>query len=138
MEGQEKIIYPQESYKIVGCAYAVYNSLGPGHLERTYERALAIQFEKEGVKFQEQVYAPVIFEGQNVGKNFFDFLIDKKIIVELKCGEHFNNAHFQQVLKYLSTKKLKLAILLTFKKDGVKVQRVLNDFQDHPENKPNS
>jgi GxxExxY protein len=123
-----KLIYPKESYKIVGCAYEVFNSLGPGHLERTYERALAVKFDNEGIKYQEQVFAPVKFEGQTVGNNYFDFLIDNKIVVELKCGDHFTRAHFQQVHKYLAVRKLKLAILLTFTKDGVKTKRVLNDF----------
>ncbi|HBR81076.1 TPA: GxxExxY protein [Candidatus Uhrbacteria bacterium] len=129
-KSESELIYPEDSYKIVGCAYEVFNSIGPGHLEKTYEKALAVKFKKEGIRFQEQVYVPVIYEGQNVGKNFFDFLIDNKIVVELKCGENFTRSHFQQVQKYLAAKKLKLAILLTFKKDGVKTQRVLNNFSN--------
>lgn len=129
-DSESGLIYPKESFKIVGCAFEVFNALGPGHLERTYERALAVKFTKEGIIFKEQVFAPVKFEGETVGNNYFDFLVNDKIVVELKCGDHFTKANFQQVFKYLAVRKLKLAILLIFTKDGVKVKRVLNDFDE--------
>jgi len=125
---REDILYPELSYDVIGCAFEVFNELGPGHLEKTYERALTIKFKSKGIRFQEQVYCPVKFEGETVGNNYFDFLIDNKIIVELKCGTHFTRVNFKQVYKYLAASKIKLAILITFTKDGVVQKRVVNDF----------
>ncbi|MFH1253000.1 MAG: GxxExxY protein [Candidatus Uhrbacteria bacterium] len=125
---REDILYPELSYEIIGCAFEVFNELGPGHLERTYERAMAVGFIKRGIKFKEQVYYPIKFEGETVGNNYFDFFVDDKVIVELKCGTHFTRANFQQVHKYLAVSGKKLAILITFTKDGVIQKRVVNDY----------
>jgi GxxExxY protein len=101
---REDLVYYHECYKIVGVLLSVYNQLGYGYEEKTYQKAIAISLKKEGHKFVEQLYAPVIFEGKVIDKNFLDFLIDDVIILEIKRGDHFSATHIKQVYEYLVAK----------------------------------
>ena len=120
------MIFPDLSYKIVGCAYEVYNSLGKGFPEKYYQKALAIEFKIKELNFKEQVYYPLEFKNELIGKNYLDYLIDGKIIVEIKQGNHFSKSHFEQILRYLKVSNLSLGLLINFSTEGVQVKRILN------------
>jgi GxxExxY protein len=120
------LVEPDLSYKIVGILYDVYNGLGFGHREIVYGRAIAKALRGAGIKFAEQVPADIIFEKEIVGKHFFDFLIENKIILEIKRGDRFLKNNFNQVISYLQTSHLPLAILANFTSNGVSFRRVLN------------
>jgi GxxExxY protein len=130
MENKTKIdhryIYSELSYKIIGALFEVYNTLGHGHPEKTYQRAVAVALKKAGLKFVEQLYVPVVFGGKVVGKNYFDFLIEDKIVLEIKRGDYFVKAHIEQVYQYLISKNLKLGILAYFAPRTVHIKRVVN------------
>jgi len=121
-----QVIYPDLSYKIVGCAYEVYNSLGKGFPEKYYQKALSLEFRSKELSFKEQVYHPLEFKNEIIGKNYFDFLIDDKIVVEIKQGSHFSKSHFEQIVRYLKISNLKLGLLINFSGESVQVKRVLN------------
>ena len=123
---RDDLIYPDLSYQVLGCAFDVYNALGGGHHEKYYQRALAEAFKEKKLKIIEQVFCPVIFNEKIVAKNFFDFLIDDKLIVEIKKGNNFSKRHIDQVLDYLKTSKLKLAILINFGPSSVSSKRIVN------------
>jgi GxxExxY protein len=125
-EGVKEVVYPQLSYQIVGCAYEVYNSLGKGFPGKYYQKALAIELKSKGIKIKEQVYFPLEFKEELIGKNYLDFLVDDKIIVEIKQGNHFSKGHFEQITRYLKVSNLKLGLLINFSSTGVQVKRVLN------------
>ncbi len=110
----------------MGAAFDVYNEIGSGHHEKYYQRALAESLRNQNLSFQEQVFTPLKFKGSTIGKNFFDFLIENKIIVEIKKGERFSKTNIDQVLEYLKTGKLQLALLINFGTDGVKFRRIVN------------
>jgi len=120
------LVYPELSYEIVGCAYEVWDELGSGHLEKIYQKSLAIVLRTKNIKFQEQVYYSLKFRNEIVGKGFLDFLIDDKIIVELKKEGNFSKTHIEQVLNYLKLSDLKLGILINFTKEGIKFKRIIN------------
>ena len=120
------LVYPELSYKIVGCAFDVYNSLGGGHHEKYYQRALAGAFKERGLKSVEQVYYPLKFNEIVVGKNFLDFLVDDRLIVEIKKGNNFSKRHIDKVLEYLKISKIKLAILINFGLNEVSFKRIVN------------
>lgn len=129
MEGKLKrqdLVYPELSYKIMGCAFEVYNELGFGHAEKFYQRAMAIQLKKEGIQFKEQVYTPLKFKGEVIGKQYFDFLIEDKVIIELKKNSNFSKGNIDQVKQYLQTSKLQLAILINFSPTSVVSRRIVN------------
>jgi len=123
---RKDLVYPELSYDIVGCAYDVYNEVGPGQLEKYYQNAMAISFKLKGWAFQEQVYHPLKFKGEVIGKTFLDFVVDGKIVVELKRTERYSKSHLDQVLNYLKLSELKLALLINFSETEVSFKRVLN------------
>ena len=123
---RDDIVHPALSYEIIGCAYEVFDALGPGHSEKTYQKAMAVAFRKRNIPFQEQMYYALKFLDEIVGKGFLDFEVDSKIVVELKKDGHFSKTYLEQVLDYLKKSKLKLAILINFSQEGVKYKRILN------------
>jgi len=120
------LVYPELSYQIIGCAFDVHNTLGGGHHEKYYQRALSEAFRRKGLKIKEQFYYPLNYNGVTVGKNYFDFLIDGNVIVEIKKGNKYSKKHIDQVLEYLWTAKLKLAILVNFGSAEVSFRRIVN------------
>ena len=123
---RDDLVYPELSYKLVGCAFEVFDELGPGHSEKTYQKAYAVMLRKSELKFKEQVYYPVKFKNEIVSRGFLDFNVEDKIIIELKKDERFSKTHIEQVLDYIKRSKLKLAILINFTKEGVKFKRIVN------------
>ncbi len=125
-KARKDIIYADLSGQIIGVLLDVYNQLGHGYPEKTYQKAVALAFTKAGLKHIEQLYVPVIFDGKVVGKNYFDFLVEDKVVVEIKRGDYFVKSHIDQVNKYLISKNLKLGILAYFAPRTVHLKRVVN------------
>ncbi len=121
-----ELLYPDISYQIIGCAFEVYNELGGGHKEIAYHKACGIAFKKKTLPYKENLYAPLKFNGEVIEKDFFDFLIDDKIVVELKSRDRFLKRDFDQVSNYLNNSNHKLGILIAFGRTEVKFKRVLN------------
>ena len=129
---RDDLIYPELSFKIVGCAFDVFNSIGFGHLEKIYQKALSLAFLKEKINFEEQVKREIIYEGKLLGFGKLDFLVENKIVVEIKRGNYFNPADFEKVKKYLDAKNLQLGILIRFTPDKVLFKRVVNIIAEKP------
>lgn len=123
---REDLVYPELSFKIVGCAFEVYNKLGFGHAEKYYQKALSIELTDKKIPFKEQVYFPLRYNDEIIGKGFCDFVIDEKVIVELKKNAHFSKANIDQVNQYLKTSNLKLAILVNYTSSGAIFKRLVN------------
>ncbi len=121
-----KLIYPELSYKIIGSAFEIFNNIGGSHKEIVYQRALFEIFQNNKMKVKQQVFNPVKMKNKLLSKNYFDFLIEDKIVVEIKSSDKFSKSHFDQLLNYLIVSKLKLGILISFGRDEVKYKRVLN------------
>ena len=120
------LLYPELSYKIIGVTFEVYNKLGPGYLEKYYQRAIAIALKDSGLKYREQVYASLMFKNVKIGKCFFDFLIEDKIVLELKIGDRFSKQDIEQIHSYLKVNNLKLGLLVNFTSQGVRFKRIIN------------
>ncbi len=121
-----RLVYPKLSYKIIGILFDVYNNLGYGYQEKYYQKAIASEFRKNKIKFKEQVSSPISFKNEKIGSYFLDFLVENKIIVEIKKGNEFHKSDIQQVYAYLKHFNIKLGLLIGFTKDGVKFRRILN------------
>jgi len=121
-----EVVWPDLSYKIVGILFDVYNSIGYGHLERVYQKAVAEALRANKVAFKEQVAASVTYQGKTVGKNYLDFVIEDKVVLELKQGERFLRGNIDQVNSYLKATGLMLAILANFTPQGVLFKRIVN------------
>jgi len=122
---ENKILYKDLSYKIVGLAMQVHNKLGFGFSEKVYENALMVLFGREGIQAKQQTPITVYFEGEVVGDYYADILVEDKIILELKSAEEIADAHRSQVLNYLKATGLQLAIILNFGKEGLEYERLV-------------
>ncbi len=106
--------------------FEVFNKLGPGYLEKYYQRAISASLKEGNLKFKEQLYAPLIFKDTKIGKCFFDFLVEDKIVLELKTGDRFSKKDIGQIYSYLKVKNLELGLLVNFTNQGVRFKRILN------------
>jgi len=121
-----KIIYPELSYKIIGIAFKVFNALQYGHQEKYYQRAFELELNKEGIKYEKEKEVALNYNGSKIGKYYLDFLIENKIVVELKVLANFKYKNIRQVLEYLEEANKKLSILIYFTKEGVRYRRIIN------------
>ena len=113
---------------IIGCAYAVGNVLGPGFLEKVYERALAPELRKSGLTVEAQAAVTVLYDGVAVGEYVADLLVQDAVLVELKAVKSIDDTHVAQCLNYLKATGLTVCLLLTFGTAKVQVKRVVRDF----------
>jgi GxxExxY protein len=100
--------------RILGIFYKVYNELGHGFLESVYGRAMAIAMREEGLSFEGELPVPVWFRGIDVGNFRADFVVDQKVLLELKAVEHLDRHHEAQLFNYLRATEFELGLLLNF------------------------
>ena len=109
------IIYKDESYKIVGAAFNVYNKLGHGFLEAVYQEALEIEFKKQGIPYEREKELKITYDGVELKATYKpDFVCYNKIIVELKAVSYLEDSHRAQVYNYLHATGFKLGLLMNF------------------------
>ena len=117
------------SYKVIGAIYKVYNELGPGLLESVYEAALCYQLRKDGLKVENQVKLPVMYDGHVLPVDLrLDVLVEDKVIVELKSVSEMKAVYGKQLLTYLKISHLKLGLLVNFDTSDIRssIHRVVN------------
>jgi len=124
----KKIIHKELSYKIMGILYAVYNTLGPGYQEKYYQKAIKLYLMKEQIPYLEQVRADLIIKSHIIGRYYIDFVIDHRIVLEIKSRLNFSKRDILQVLGYLKQSGLELGILVSFSNEGLKFKRILRGF----------
>lgn len=103
----------------------MHKILGPGFLEAVYQAALAHELRLRGIPFEEQVRLPVHYKGVLVGEYVADFVIDGKIILEIKSVSALNPAHEAQAHNYLAATGYRLAILLNFGSSSLQQKRIV-------------
>lgn len=109
---------------VIGAAIEVHRILGPGYLEKTYEEALAVEFELRGIPFSRQHPIALTYQGHAIGEGRLDFLVGGELVVELKTVDSFAEVHKAQVISYLKATGHVLGLLINFcvpvLKDGIK------------------
>jgi GxxExxY protein len=122
---EDRILYKDLSYKIVGLAMQAHRELGPGFLEKVYENALMILFEENGIRAQAQYPVKVHFHGRIVGEYIADIVVENSIILELKAQERILQLHRAQTLNYLRATSFRLALLLNFGRSSLEHERLV-------------
>jgi GxxExxY protein len=108
------------SFKIRGCIFNVYNSLGPGLLESVYEAAMVFELQKIGLIVKTQVAIPVVYQDVKLDFGFrADIIVNEKVLIEIKSVETLAEVHHKQVLTYLKLTGIKLGILVNFNTDDI-------------------
>lgn len=126
--GKEKIIYPELSYQLNGILFAVHNGLGRFCNEKQYADAIEKYLSLHGVPYEREKVLPASFAGEQEGRSKVDFLIDGKIVLEVKAKRMFEKPDYYQTKRYLTAMERKLAILVNFRDKYLKPKRVLNSL----------
>jgi GxxExxY protein len=121
-----EILYKELSYEIVGALFDAFKALGASYKEKYCQRAVEKFLVKRKIPYKKEYPVDIMIESEFIGKHFLDFLIDDKVVLEIKKGNDSNISDIKQVLMYLKTTKLKLGILAYFGSNGVKYKRIIN------------
>ena len=104
----------QVTEQIIAAAVRVHRALGPGFLESIYEEALAVEFALSGIQFVRQYTVPLFYRDHQVGEHRLDFLVEGKIVVELKAISQLEDIHFAIGRSYLKAANLEEGLLFNF------------------------
>jgi GxxExxY protein len=109
------LVFPDESYKIMGSCFNVYKEKGCGFLEAVYHECLEIEFRQQGIPFVSQKELEIEYKGQKLKQSYkADFICFDKIIVEIKAVSKLMDEHRSQVLNYIHATNFKLGLLINF------------------------
>jgi len=122
----EKIVFPELSYALMGILFEVHNKLGTKYQEKHYQKAVEIKLKELGIPYKREVQIKIKFGEEELGEFFVDFIIDGKIILELKRVWKITADDIKQALRYLKATKLKLGIIANFRHHRLEYRRILN------------
>ncbi len=114
------------THKIIGCSMTVHNTLGNGFQEVIYQRALAIEFKKAELVFQREQEMSIFYDGYEIGTRRADFLIEKKVMLEIKALTHVEEVHWAQTINYLEAYNLEVGLLINFGAKKLEFKRFVN------------
>lgn len=121
------IIYRDESFKIVGAAFAVHDYLGSGFDEKVYQEAFELELQARNIPYEREKQMTVEYKGIVLGHNFFaDFVCYNKIVVELKALAELPPVSEKQVINYLKASGHKLGLLINFGTTSLIYKRLLH------------
>jgi GxxExxY protein len=122
----EKVIYPELSYKISGILFAVHNNLGRYRNEKQYSDAVEQGLKTKGIDYKRELAIPPSFVGERIGRNRVDFVVDNKVVVELKAKRMLDRNDYYQIKRYLDSFGKKLGFLVNFRSEHLNIKRIIN------------
>lgn len=122
----KKYPYADITEKIIGCAMKVHSTLGNGFQEVIYQRALAIEFRKKNINFQREFEMDIYYDEEAIGKRRVDFLVEDKIMVEIKALSGLDNSQPAQTINYLEAYNVEIGLLLNFGAKSLQFRRFIN------------
>lgn len=114
------------TYKIIGCAMKVHGALGNGFQEVIYQRCLAIEMTKARLNFGREIEQTIFYEGIDVGTRRADFVVENKVIVELKAIINLEDVHLAQAKNYVVAYDFPLALLINFGAQSLQHKMIFN------------
>jgi GxxExxY protein len=119
------------TYTVIGCAMKVHNTLGNGFPEVIYQRCLAIELEKSKLQFAREVEQTIYYQGIEVGTRRADFIVESKIVVELKAVIQLEDAHLAQAKNYLAAFQFNQGLLINFGATSLQYKLIFNSNQKY-------
>lgn len=119
------MLYADLTYQVRGAIFTVYNQLGYGHKEQVYQKALACELEDIGIIYKREVSLEVKYKDKVVGKYKPDFIIDNKIVLEIKAVELIAKTFEIQLINYLKTTNYTLGLLINFGAPKLYIKRLI-------------
>lgn len=114
------------TYKINGCAMKVHNTLGNGFQEVIYQRCLAIELARVGLDFEREKEQAIYYERAHVGTRRADFLVEGKVIVELKALINLEDVHLAQAKNYVVAYDFPIGLLINFGATSLQFKKIFN------------
>ena len=120
---KEKYKHSEITGTIIGCAMKVHSKLGNGFQEVIYQRALALEFGNTGLSYARELEIPIYYGDTDIGTRRVDFLVEDKVMLELKAVTKLEPAHFAQTINYLEAYKLEIGLLINFGSTSLQFRR---------------
>ena len=133
MPAQDSLHENPLSKEIVDAAYKIHTKLGPGLLESVYERILAYELGKRGLRVERQVPVPIVWDDLEFEEGYrLDLMVEGKVLIEVKSVEEVAPIHKKQVLTYLRLLDKRLGILINFNEELIRdgISRVVNGLKE--------
>ena len=122
----DRVIYREEAYRIIGLCMEVHGILGKGHSEIVYKDALEHEFLINQIPFSREKSYQIKYKDIILPRGYnADFVVYNKIILESKAIENLTSSHVKQTLNYLAASKLKLGLLVNFGEDSLNHKRIV-------------
>jgi len=118
------------TYKIIGCAIKVHNTLGNGFQEVIYQRCLAIELENSEIVFGREIEQPIFYEGVDVGTRRADFIVENKVVVESKGVVKLEDVHLAQAKNYLTAYNFETGLLINFGATSLEYKRIFKSAKN--------
>ena len=121
------MIYQEQTHKIIGCAMEVHSTLGNGFQEVIYQRALAWEFSQAGLEFAREIEQDIFYKEltEPIGTRRADFVVEGKVLVEIKAVVEMEDVHLAQILNYLKAYKLEVGLLVNFGSKNLTFKRIV-------------
>lgn len=127
MGSEEKILFKEESYQIIGACMKAHRELGPGFLEAVYEEALEKEFMKSSIPFRRQEKLEIYYNNEKMNKYYrADFICFDKIVLEIKAVSYVPVLFYSQLKNYLTATKKELGMLINFGQPSLTYKRIIN------------
>ena len=122
-----ELLYKEITEKIIGASFEVHKFLGNGFQEVIYQRALAWEMTVAGLDFQREIEQQIFYKNlpHPIGTRRADFVVEKKIIVELKAQTEIKDVHLAQTLNYLKAYNLNIGLLINFGSKSLTFKRLI-------------
>jgi GxxExxY protein len=108
--------YADITERVIGCSFEVHKFLGSGFQEVIYQRALAYEMQQVGLSFAREISQDIFYKDLSdpIGTRRADFVVEERVLVELKAVAHLEDAHWAQILNYLRAYRLEVGLLINF------------------------
>lgn len=116
--------YEELTHRIIGCAMKVHSTLGNGFQEVIYQRAMVIEMEKQGLRFEREMEMPIYYDGIDIGTRRVDFFVEDFVMVELKAVIKLEDVHLAQAMNYCQAYNLPIWLLINFGARSMEFKRV--------------
>jgi GxxExxY protein len=111
--------------QVIGLAIKVHKELGPGFVEKIYQRALYLELNNTGIRLEREKKVPIYYNKAKLGYQKVDFIVENKVILELKTVSEIQKLHQAQLLSYLKTSKCQVGLILNFAKPKLEIKRMI-------------
>lgn len=120
-----ELLYKDLTYKLRGIFFDVQNDLGTKFQEKHYCRALEMKFKEAGVGYKREVPIRVKYQGELLGIFKADFIIEDKIILEIKTTDRITADNVKQIIRYLESTEIKLGLIVNFRIRPLQIKRIV-------------